>query len=254
MADPRDAAATATALRAAVAATARRLARLGLVEAFGHVSARHGDGAVITSVRPLGGQGPEDTLVIAGDGSVLDGPEGEVPLETPMHLAIYRARTDVGAICRGHPPATVVIGTRLDDVPLVHGLGALAGRRVPVHPDVDLITTPASGQAVASTLGDGSAVVLRANGALAVGTDLAAAGVALWALEDRARVVLAAAALGTDPSPVIPSSWDARIRHTDAEMRRASRWFESIPDAPTSGTAASARSTRGSTGGTEVHR
>lgn len=237
-------------LRAAVAATARRLARLGLVAAFGHVSARHGDGAVITSVLPLAGQSADDTLVIAADGTVIDGPSGEVPLETPMHLAIYRARTDVGAICRGHPPATVVLGTRLDAIPLLHGLGALAGRHVPVHPDVDLITTPASGEAVAATLGDGSAVVLRANGALAVGADLATAGVALWALEDRARVALGAVALGRDASPVSDTAWDARMRHTAPEMRRAARWFDAIPDAPSTAHDAS----DAPTGGTEVHR
>ena len=213
------------ALRAEVAATARMLARAGLLEAFGHVSARHGDGLVMTSVRPLLAASAETTVVLDGQRRVLDGPADAVPLEAPMHLALYRARVDVGAICRGHPPAAVVAGTRLDELPLVHGLGAMSGRHVRVHPDVDLITDAAAGDAVAATLADDTAVLLRANGALAVGPDLVAAAVALWFLEERARVVLAARALGPDPAPVDDATWTHRMRHTPAEAARAAAWF-----------------------------
>ena len=214
-----------TTLRAAVAATARMLVRAGLIEAFGHVSARCADGMVLTTVRPLARAGVDDTVVLDASGRVLDGPADVVPLEASMHLAVYRVRSDVGAICRGHPRATVVLGTRTDDVPLLHGLGAMAGARVRVHPDVELITTPAAGDAVAATLGEDLAVVLRANGALAVGPDLTAAAVALWSLEDRARVALGAATLGPDPTPIDAVTWQRRMRHTAPETARAARWF-----------------------------
>ena len=92
-----------TTLRAAVAATARMLVRAGLIEAFGHVSARCADGMVLTTVRPLARAGVDDTVVLDASGRVLDGPADVVPLEASMHLAVYRARSDVGAICRGHP-------------------------------------------------------------------------------------------------------------------------------------------------------
>ena len=213
------------ALRAEVAATARMLARAGLLQAFGHVSARHGDGIVLTTVRPLAAASAEDTVVLDASGRVLDGPADVVPLEAPMHLALHRARPDVRAVCRAHPPAAVVLGTRLDEVPLAHGLGAMSGRRVRVHPDVDLITTAEAGDAVAATLGADTAVLLRANGALAVGPDLVSAAVALWFLEERARVVLAARALGADPDPVDDATWDHRMRHTAPEAARAARWF-----------------------------
>jgi ribulose-5-phosphate 4-epimerase/fuculose-1-phosphate aldolase len=222
-------------VRHTVAATARMLARAGLVEAFGHVSARvdhrarasasepvGGDLRVaITSVRPLGSAVAGDVVVCDRDGVPRAGPGDELPLETALHLAIYRARPDVWAICRGHPPSVVVWGTGTAELPLRHGLGALAGQTVGVHPDIDLVTDHEQGTAVARTLGDGHAVLLRANGALAVGADLPEAATRLYFLEERARVALAA----RDVEPVDATRWRQRARHSPAELRRAVRWF-----------------------------
>jgi ribulose-5-phosphate 4-epimerase/fuculose-1-phosphate aldolase len=94
-----------------------------------------------------------------------------------------------------------------------------------VHPTVDLVTDAEAGDAVATTLGDDTAVVLRANGALAVGADLTDAAVALWFLEERARVALEAAPLGHDPGPIDDATRRTRMRHTPAEAARAARWF-----------------------------
>jgi HCOMODA/2-hydroxy-3-carboxy-muconic semialdehyde decarboxylase len=207
-------------LRDAVAATARMLSRAGLVEAFGHVSARVGEGAVITSVLPLARCRAADTVVVDADGIPSEGPGEHLPLEAPMHLALYRARPDVMAICRGHPPAAVVWGTGTTELPLRHGLGALAGARVPVHPDVALVTDSEAGDAVARTLGGHHALLLRGNGALAVGSSLGKAAVRLWYLEQRARVATSAPDDGS-----APSAWEPRLAHTAEELRRAIRWF-----------------------------
>lgn len=214
-------------LRSEVAVTARRCVQAGLIAAFGHVSARAGDRVVITGTQPLADTAAADTIVLTADGEVVTGPAATLPLEAALHLAIYRARPDVGAVCRGHPPAAVRWGTGLAALPLTHGLGALAGRVVRVHPEVELVVDRARGDAVARTLGQDAAVLLRGNGALAVGTTPTEAAVRLWYLEERAEVAAASGGRGPDPSPI----WTARLTHTPAELHRAMRWFEATFDA-----------------------
>lgn len=216
-------------VRAAVAATARMLARAGLVRAFGHVSARVGADVAITSVRPMATATPDDVVVVTGGGAPVAGPADELPIETPMHLAVLAARPDVGAICRGHPAAAIAWGAHLRPLPLLHGLGALAGRHVAVHDDLDLIADRAAGEAVARTLGEDHAVLLHANGGLAVGATLAEAATRLWYLEERAAVALAA----PDRPHVDDVTWRMRMRHSPAELARAQRWFTSAFADPT---------------------
>lgn len=198
---------------------ARMMARAGLAEAFGHVSTRIGDGFAITSTLPFEIAGPDDVVIVP---DISDPPSGggAAPLETPMHAAIYLARPDVSAICRGHPPSVVAWGVGTDDLPLLHGLGALAGRRVGVSPEVDLISTISQGTAVAEVLGNDHAVVLRTNGCLAVGDTPLEALTRLYFLEERARVAISA------PAGREENEWEARLRHTPAEMRRAMAWVE----------------------------
>lgn len=191
----------------------------GLAESFGHVSTRLAEGFLITTVEPFMTQSPEDVIHVA---DLSDPPSGGggAPLETPMHAAIYRARDDVSAICRGHPPSVVAWGTGTESLPLAHGLGAMAGADVPVHPDVDLITTSAQGELVARTLGGGQSVILRANGCFAVGQSLLEALTRLYYLEERARVVMNSAGRGDD------IEWGGRLRHTPPELKRAMAWVD----------------------------
>ncbi|MEO3855740.1 class II aldolase/adducin family protein [Acrocarpospora sp. B8E8] len=211
-------------LRAEVARTARMIAAAGLIEAFGHVSARLPDGgAAITSTRPLLSAGAEDVIVFDAAGRAVSGPLFDVPLEIWLHLAVYAARPDVGGICRGHSPAAVAWGTGAAELPVLHGLGLLAGRRVQVYDDVALVSTPERGAAAAGRLGTYMAMLLRANGAIAVGADPVEAATRLYAVEDRARVALAARHL---PGRVVPDAdWNARGHDSAVELRRARRWF-----------------------------
>lgn len=212
-----------SAARPLVAATARMISRAGLVEAFGHVSTRTDEGFAITGVGPLHRSRPEDVILADVDGRPSDGPTATAPLEIHMHAAVYAARRDVGAICRGHPPYTVAWGIGTDDLPLLHGLGALAGDRVRVHDDIELITRPEQAAAVATTLAAGSSVILRANGALAVGRDLLEAATRLFYLEDRSRVALQSRSTS---STADGDAWERRREHTSAELTRAKAWFE----------------------------
>ena len=205
----------------------------GLAEAFGHVSARWGNGLAITSTRPFATTGPDDVIVVNDAASPPSGGDG-APLETPMHAALYLARPDIGAVCRGHPRAVVAWGVGTADLPLRHGLGALAGERVAVHVDVDLISTLEQGSAVADTLAGDHTVILRANGCLAVGTTPLEALTRLYYLEERARVAMETPGIQTE------TEWGGRFRHTEAEMPRAMAWVET-----TFGSTRSAETNRG---------
>ena len=205
--------------RTRVAATARMVARAGLTEAFGHVSARLGDGMAITSVRPFVNAVPEDVILVD---DLHDPPSGggTAPLEVPMHAAVYLARDDVGAICRGHPRSVVAWGIGTDELPLLHGLGGLAGITVLVHDDVELISTLDQARDVAETLGGNHAVLLRANGCLAVGAELLEAVTRMYFLEERARVAL------TAPIEQPPGRWGARFADSAKELPRAMAWMD----------------------------
>jgi ribulose-5-phosphate 4-epimerase/fuculose-1-phosphate aldolase len=216
-------------VRTEVARVARMLSRAGLVEAFGHVSARTASGFAITGVAPMLGATAESVVVVDLESGPVEGPVDLAPLETPLHAAVYAARPGVGGICRGHPPSVVDWGIGDDDLPLLHGLGALAGHPVRVHDDIELVTTPDRGAKVAGTLGDAASVILRANGALAVGRDPLEAATRLYYLEERARV----ATRSTAAPPGDASTWARRLEHTDPELTRAVNWFEARFGDPT---------------------
>jgi HCOMODA/2-hydroxy-3-carboxy-muconic semialdehyde decarboxylase len=172
-------------------AAGRALAAEGLVNAFGHVSARTGpDTATITPPRPLGSlRSDESLLELSLDEDEL--PPG-APGEAWIHWAIYRARGEVGAVCRAQPAAATTCSVTATPIRALHGQGAFLGTQVAVHEDARLIRSQALGLQVAERLGDGSAVLLRGNGAVTVGATVGEAVACMWVLEASARLNLAA--------------------------------------------------------------
>ena len=79
----------------------RALARAGLVNAYGHCSARIDSGRFIVSpLRPLGLVARDEPCIeVATDRPLPPGAAGEVRI----HQAVYRMRPDVGGICRAAP-------------------------------------------------------------------------------------------------------------------------------------------------------
>lgn len=208
--------------RVAVASVARMAVSAGLVEAFGHVSARTETGFVITTVLPLARSVADEVIVVDDQDGAVDGLVEYLPLETPMHAAIYRARTDVGAVVRGHPSSVVDWGVGVDNLPHLHGLGGMAGDRVRVHDDIELVTDDARAGAVAERLADDMSLILRGNGAFAVGSTPVEAATRLYFMNERARVALRAQA-----APVTdPAIWERRLVHSRPELVRAMTWFE----------------------------
>ncbi len=193
-----------------VVAAARALAAAGLVDAFGHVSERFGDVALITPGLPLAAIESVDQLVELPLGEIDDLPAG-APKEAWVHWAIYRRRPEVGAICRGQPSSPLAVAAIVDELPALAGQAALAGAPVPIFGDSRLVRDRGRAVELAEVLGDAPSLIMRGNGALATGTTLGRAMARLYLLERAADVYLRAAAAGT-PRPLDPdevSAWQA---------------------------------------------
>lgn len=159
----------------------RILADQGVVDGFGHVSARHDKRAdrfwLARSMAPALVT-RADLMEFELDGTAVS-PAGRTPyLERFIHGAIYRARSDVMAVVHSHSPGLIPFGVaggaRLR--PVFHLAGFL-GEGAPVFEirdaagaDTDLlVSTPELGDALARGLGDGAVVLMRGHGATAVG-------------------------------------------------------------------------------------
>jgi ribulose-5-phosphate 4-epimerase/fuculose-1-phosphate aldolase len=193
-----------------VVAAARALAAHGLVDAFGHVSARDGESALITPAVPMSAVSSADELVELPLGELEELPAG-APKEAWIHWAIYRARPEVGSICRGQPASPLAVAAVADELPAVLGQGAIAGAPVPVFPDSRLVRDRERALELAAAMGDAQSLIMRGNGALATASTPGRAMARLYLLERSADTWLRAAAAG-DPRPLSDdeaSAWQA---------------------------------------------
>jgi len=171
---------------------AAALARGGLVHAYGHVSLRL-DAAhfLVCAPRPLACVGTDRGTVCRVDGALPEGVLGEVR----VHREIYRARADVGAICRIMPPVLMALSTQ-EIVPRPrHGIGAYFAH-LPLWDDPRLLRDDGAATALARALGEATAIVMRGNGAIVCGASIEQAVTLSWFLEDAARVERDVRAMG----------------------------------------------------------
>jgi HCOMODA/2-hydroxy-3-carboxy-muconic semialdehyde decarboxylase len=194
-----------------VAEAARVLSALGLVTAYGHVSARAGTAMLITPAADLATvTGP--TLVEVPLTAVAL-PSG-APAEAWAHLALYRARSDAGAIARAQPPAAFAAAAAAAAnaalLPL-HGQAAWLGAAIPVHDSALLLRSAGLADAAAGRLREGEALLLRGNGALTLGATPGIAVARMWLLSAACDTFLAARAAGpvTGLSAQEIASWRA---------------------------------------------
>ena len=187
-------------LRAEVLAGCRVLSHFRIVEGFGHVSARMpGANHILITPRKALGLVTESELVEIDEDGTQCGGEGRPPLEYPMHLAVYRRRPEVMAIARGHPRHVAAYAAACETLRIAHGFGANLGSEVRVYEQPYLIADKASGENVADALGSSAALILHANGMLAVGQTVAHACVLALFLEETAEIQLLAQSAGLAP-------------------------------------------------------
>ncbi len=201
---------------------ARAMARHGLVHAYGHVSLRLDAGRfLVTPALPLGAVGPDaQGIVVPVDGPLPDGVLGEVRI----HAAIYRARPDVGGICRVQPPEVMTLSALGRTPRALHGLGAYFHPAPPLWADPLLVRDDEAAAGVADRLGQARAVVLRGNGAVVVGGSLPQAAALAFFLEDAARVELGVLRTGLEPLVYDDAQAAARAVATGGLYERMWAW------------------------------
>ncbi|NNN19268.1 MAG: class II aldolase/adducin family protein [Acidimicrobiaceae bacterium] len=198
------------AVRSEIIQACRVLTRLGLVQGFGHVSARLDDGTVLITPRKGLGLVKEDELVhLDHAGTKLN--NGNPPLEAAMHLAVFAARSDVSAICRTHSRYVNVMGISKLPIEVVHGFGAELRGTVPVHNSPFLVTSGDQGHAVVEALKSAHGIVLPGNGSLVVGESVGDACVKTIFLEESAELQFLSRQLGS-VQPWTPEAINARLQ------------------------------------------
>lgn len=196
---------TSLAIREKLALACKLLYMEGLMDHGGLVGARvAGTGQLVLNPREMrGSEGRHPGLMEADDMVLVDasgkrtGGTNNPPSETPIFTGVFGARPEVMAVFHLHLSyATLfsIVGKPLQPVGVT---GAPFGAEVPVHPDPTLIQHPEQGRALARTLGDAVAVILRGHGAVIVGRSIEEAFVASVMLEDNALRQFRAMQIGT---------------------------------------------------------
>ncbi len=211
--------------RTSVAQACNILAMEGHMDTiYGHVSARQ-EGTEHVWMKPhtLGLEEVRwhDVITIDLDGNKL---AGELPrhAEFPIHTEILRRRADVQCVIHTHPPYATAFSAV--DAPLrpVNHEGTLFAPTLPRFVQTtDLIVTPALGQAIADSLDQHNALLLKNHGIVVVGTSVEEACVTAILLEKAAQMQLLAQQYGaiewTDDAEALQKK--ARMYNSEAFIR-----------------------------------
>jgi L-fuculose-phosphate aldolase len=164
-----------------------------------------------------------DLVVVDPAGAVVEGAR-RATSELPLHLAVYAARSDVGAIVHTHSPFATTFSAVRRPIPAVHYVLATV-----VQPGRDRIGiaayatfgTPELGRNAVDALGADHAVLLASHGAIALGADLAAAFARAERVEELAMLAWRAMAIG-EPTLLAADELD-RVRDQMARFPRQTR-------------------------------
>lgn len=200
-----------------IVTASRALSHTGILDAFGHVSARDGDQVVLPPAVPPGRAERSDLLKMDVEGRIVRG-DGRPHDEHSLHRRLYAARDDVGAVVHHHAPSVLPFVAAGEPLRPVSRLGAPFANPIPVFDDFSdedghHVTTDAEADRIADALDDGLALLLAGNGAIVVGETVREATAFSWYLAANAETQYRATLLG-DPAP----TGDATSRAEDAEL------------------------------------
>src|SRR6202047_148760 len=192
----------------------RVLADFGVLDGFGHVSARHPTNPnrflMARSLAPAL-VAADDIMEFDLDGNAVGNSGRSVFLERFIHSEIYKARPDVMSVVHTHSPG--VVPFTVSQVPLrpVYHNAAFLAAGAPVW-DIRrdfggtnmLGRDPTLGKSLAQTLGDKSVVLMRGHGDVTVGPAVKVAVFRAYYTDVNARLQSQAVALGGDITYLTP--------------------------------------------------
>jgi ribulose-5-phosphate 4-epimerase/fuculose-1-phosphate aldolase len=184
----------------------RILAGHGVLDGFGHVSARHPDrvdGYLLSRSLAPALVTADDVVAYDLDSQAIDGDTRRPYLERFIHAGIYRRRPDVMAVVHSHSPS--IIPFAASSVPLrpLYHMASFLGPYAPIFEIRErfgvtdmLIRDRAQGDALAESLGDNAVVLMRGHGFCAVGESIPVAVYRAIYAETNAALQQQAIALG----------------------------------------------------------
>jgi ribulose-5-phosphate 4-epimerase/fuculose-1-phosphate aldolase len=184
----------------------RILAHFGLMDAFGHVSARTAPDRFLLSRNLAPAQVTRDDLLeYTLDCVPVDGGRHQQYLERFIHGEMYRHNPDIGAVIHTHSRGLVTFGL-LRGAPLrpVCHMSGFIGRGVSLFEIRNtagdgtdlLIRNESLGASLAATLGSASIILMRGHGATVVGRNVRQAVHRCFYAEQNAQIQLQASGFG----------------------------------------------------------
>lgn len=184
----------------------RILAHEGVVDSFGHISARHPNDPkrfLLSCARAPDLIESQDIMEFDLDGTAIEG-EGRSPyLERFIHGALFEARSDIQSVVHNHSPSIIPFGVSTTRLKPISHTAACAGHEVPVWDIGDrfgdtslLVEDMTMGRDLANRIGSGRAALMRGHGATIVGRDIRHAVYISIYLELNARLQQLAMQLG----------------------------------------------------------
>lgn len=223
-------------LKEKIATGCRILAKLGLADYLGHVSARvpETDYVLIkargTDLGNLLEMTPERVVMVDLEANYVDG-KYRAPAETKLHTEVFKARPDVMGLAHTHQQISTAFGA--SDKPILPMLGVMSvvcARPLPVYRSSLKVVSTEQGAAVARVLGDAVGCHLKNHGVLLTGKSVEEAVInAIW-LEMQAKMTLLTTIIGT-PSPQSPEEVKLNAEQADPIAGRW-RYYVSLLDLP----------------------
>ena len=161
----------------------RILSDQGVVDGFGHVSARHEGNAtrflLARSMAP-GLVTAEDIMEFNLDGNAIDPRGRALYAERFIHSEIYKAHLEIKAIVHSHSPSIIPFGVTSIPLRPIYHMSSFLGAGVPIFeireaggPATDmLIRTPELGAALGRKVGKSAVVLMRGHGDVVVGASV----------------------------------------------------------------------------------
>jgi ribulose-5-phosphate 4-epimerase/fuculose-1-phosphate aldolase len=186
-------------------AGSRILAEHGVLDAYGHISARcdkRSDRFIMSRSRAPALVTAADLMELGMDSEPATGDRRKGFIERYIHGEIYRARPEVMAVVHSHSPSVIPFGVTRTRLRPIYHMGSFLWSGAPVfeiratRKDNDLLVRDNElGKALAGTLGKCNCVLMRGHGMTVVGDGVQEAVFRAIYTEMNARLQLQAASL-----------------------------------------------------------